>query len=231
MPRTPQPLTFPGDSSRPEVDALWQRPRGAKAVYVLAHGAGAGMEHAFMVAMADALATHGVATLRFMFPYMQAGSRRPDAERILRATLTAAAKVAVQRARGLPVFAGGKSMGGRMTSRAMSEAPMSGIEGLAFLGFPLHPAGKPSDNRAAHLSNVSVPMLFVQGTRDRLATLDLLNPVIEGLGERATLHIVEGGDHSLAVPKRSGRTTEEVLDAVASTMARWMASVANVTHA
>lgn len=229
MPSAPQPLTFPGYSNRPDVDGFWQRPRGAKAVYVLAHGAGAGMEHAFMVAMADALAAHGVATLRFMFPYMQAGSRRPDAEKVLRATLTAAAAVAVQRARGLPVFAGGKSMGGRMTSRAMSEAPMPGIEGLAFLGFPLHPAGKPSDERAAHLSDVSVPMLFVQGTRDRLATLDLLHPVIDGLGDRATLHIVDGGDHSLAVPKRSGRTTEEVLDEVASTMAQWMASVGTAT--
>lgn len=227
MPSAPSPLTFPGDPNRPDVDALWLRPRGAKAVYVLAHGAGAGMEHAFMVAMADALATHGIATLRFMFPYMQAGSRRPDAERILRATLTAAAKFAVQRARGLPVFAGGKSMGGRMTSRAMAEAPMPGIAGLAFLGFPLHPAGKPSDERAAHLSDVSVPMLFVQGTRDRLATLDLLHPVIDGLGDRATLHIVDGGDHSLAVPKRSGRTSDEVLNEVASTMAQWMSDVAS----
>lgn len=227
MPSAPSPLTFPGDPNRPDVDALWLRPRGAKAVYVLAHGAGAGMEHAFMVAMADALAAHGIATLRFMFPYMQAGSRRPDAERILRATLTAAAKLAVQRARGLPVFAGGKSMGGRMTSRAMAEAPMPGIAGLAFLGFPLHPAGKPSDERAAHLSDVSVPMLFVQGTRDRLATLDLLHPVIDGLGDRATLHIVDGGDHSLAVPKRSGRTSDEVLNEVASTMAQWMSGVAS----
>jgi predicted alpha/beta-hydrolase family hydrolase len=227
MPSAPSPLTFPGDPNRPDVDALWLRPRGAKAVYVLAHGAGAGMEHAFMVAMADALAAHGIATLRFMFPYMQAGSRRPDAERILRATLTAAAKLAVQRARGLPVFAGGKSMGGRMTSRAMAEAPMPGIAGLAFLGFPLHPAGKSSDERAAHLSDVSVPMLFVQGTRDRLATLDLLHPVIDGLGDRATLHIVDGGDHSLAVPKRSGRTSDEVLNEVASTMAQWMSGVAS----
>lgn len=222
MPSAPVPLTFPGDTSRPDVDALWQRPRGAKAVYVLAHGAGAGMEHPFMIAMADALARHGVATLRFMFPYMQAGSRRPDGEKVLRATLTAAAEVALGRARGLPVFAGGKSMGGRMTSRAMAQAPMPGVRGLAFLGFPLHPAGKPSDERAAHLSDVSVPMLFVQGTRDRLASLDLLQPVIEGLGAQATVHIVEGGDHSLAVPKRSGRTSEEVLDGVASTLAQWM---------
>jgi len=217
-----QPLTFPGYPERPDVDALWLRPRGAKAVYVLAHGAGAGMEHTFMNMMADALADHGVATLRFMFPYMQAGSRRPDAEKILRATLTAAAAVGVKRARGLPVFAGGKSMGGRMTSRAMAETPLPGVSGLVFLGFPLHPAGKPSDERAAHLSDVSVPMLFVQGTRDRLATLDLLHPVLDGLGERASVHIVEGGDHSLAVPKRSGRTLDQVLDEVARHIGTWM---------
>ncbi len=227
MPAAPQPLSFPGHPDRPDVQALWQRPRGAAAVYVLAHGAGAGMEHPFMVAMANALAEHGIATLRFMFPYMQAGSRRPDAERILRATLTAAAATAVGRARGLPVFAGGKSMGGRMTSRAMAEDGLPDVQGLMFLGFPLHPAGKPSDERAAHLSDVSVPMLFVQGTRDRLATLDLLQPVVDGLDDRASMHIVEGGDHSLAVPKRSGRTLAEVLDAVALHTARWMASIAS----
>ncbi len=226
MPTAPQALTFPGHPDRPDVNALWQRPRGAKAVYVLAHGAGAGMEHAFMVAMADALAGHGVATLRFMFPYMQGESRRPpDGEKILRATLTAAAAEAVRRARGLPVFAGGKSMGGRMTSRAMADTSLPDVEGLVFLGFPLHPAGKPSDERATHLSDVSVPMLFVQGTRDRLATLDLLQPVLDGLSDLATLHIVDGGDHSLAVPKRSGQTSEEVLDSVAGHIAAWMTSV------
>ena len=219
-----QPLTFSGHPDRPDVDALWQRPRGARAVYVLAHGAGAGMEHPFMVAMADALAAHGVATLRFMFPYMQAGSRRPDAEKVLRATLTAAAAEGVRRARGLPVVAGGKSMGGRMTSRAMAEAPLPGVSGLVFLGFPLHPAGKPSDDRAAHLSDVSVPMLFVQGTRDKLATLDLLQPVLHGLGDRASMMVIEGGDHSLAVPKRSGRTRDEVLDEVARNISAWIAA-------
>ncbi len=193
---------------------------------MLAHGAGAGMEHSFMVAMAAALASHGVATLRFMFPYMQAESRRPpDGEKVLRATLSEAAAEAVRRARGLPVFAGGKSMGGRMTSRAMAEADLPGVQGLVFLGFPLHPAGKPSDKRATHLSDVSVPMMFVQGTRDRLATLDLLQPVLDGLSDLATLHIVDGGDHSLAVLKRSGRTFEEVLDSVAGHIAAWMTSV------
>ena len=226
MPSAPQALTFPGHPDRPDVDALWLGPGGAKAVYVLAHGAGAGMEHAFMVAMADALAGQGIATLRFNFPYMQAESRRPpDGEKILRATLTAAAAQAVLRAQGLPVFAGGKSMGGRMTSRAMAETHLPGVQGLVFLGFPLHPAGKPSDDRATHLSDVSVPMLFVQGTRDRLATLDLLQPVLDGLSDLATLHIVEGGDHSLAVLKRSGRSNEEVLEAVAGHIAGWMASI------
>lgn len=226
MPTAPQALSFPGHPDRADVDALWLRPRGAKAVYVLAHGAGAGMEHAFMVAMAEALASHGVATLRFMFPFMQSESRRPpDGEKILRATLTAAAAEAVRRARGLPVFAGGKSMGGRMTSRAMADASLPDVQGLVFLGFPLHPAGKPSDERATHLSDVSVPMLFVQGTRDRLATLDLLQPVLDGVSEFATLHIVDGGDHSLAVPKRSGRTTDEVIDSVAGHIATWMTTV------
>lgn len=226
MPVAPQALTFPGHPDRPDIDALWLRPRGAKAVYVLAHGAGAGMEHAFMVAMAGVLAAHGIATLRFNFPYMQAESRRPpDGEKILRATLTAAAAEGVRRAKGLPVFAGGKSMGGRMTSRAMADTNLPDVQGLVFLGFPLHPAGKPSDERAAHLSDVSVPMLFVQGTRDRLATLDLLQPVLDGVSELATLHIVDGGDHSLAVPKRSGRTNDEVLEAVAGHIAAWMTSV------
>jgi predicted alpha/beta-hydrolase family hydrolase len=225
MPVAPTPLSFPGHPDRPDIDALWLRPRGAKAVYVLAHGAGAGMEHPFMSAMAEALARHGVATLRFMFPYMQAGSRRPDAEKILRASLLAAAAEGVKRARGLPVFAGGKSMGGRMTSRAMADDPLPNVLGLAFLGFPLHPAGKPGDERAEHLYAVQCPMLFVQGTRDRLATLDLLQPVIDKLGDDTTMHIVDGGDHSLAVPKRSGRSTEEVLDQVAAHMAGWMASI------
>lgn len=226
MSAAPQALSFPGHPDRPNIDALWLRPRGAKAVYVLAHGAGAGMEHAFMVAMADALAGHKVATLRFNFPFMQAPSRRPpDGEKILRATLTAAAAEGVSRAQGLPVFAGGKSMGGRMTSRAMAQTDLPGVRGLVFLGFPLHPAGKPSDDRATHLSDVSVPMLFVQGTRDRLATLDLLQPVLDGLSDRATLHIVESGDHSMAVLKRSGRTPAEVHDAIAAHIAAWMRSV------
>ena len=226
MPAAAQAFSFPGHPDRPDVDALWLRPRGARAVYVLAHGAGAGMEHAFMSSMSDALARHGVATLRFMFPYMQAGSRRPDAEKVLRATLLAAAAEAVRRARGLPVFAGGKSMGGRMTSRAMAEAPIPDVHGLAFLGFPLHPAGKPGIERADHLHDVRVPMLFVQGTRDRLATLDLLQPVLDELGETASLHIVDTGDHSLAVLKRSGQDQDEVIDRVAAHMATWMHSTA-----
>ncbi len=215
-------VSFPGHPNRPDVEALWLRPRGAAAVYVLAHGAGAGMEHPFMGAMAQALAHHGVATLRFMFPYMQAGSRRPDAESILRSTIVAAIATGVSRARGLPVFAGGKSMGGRMTSRAAAEDGLQGVCGLLFLGFPLHAAGKPSDDRAAHLFDVQLPMRFVQGTRDRLASLDLLRPVLDEIGARAELDIVEGGDHSLAVPKRSGLSEQEVLDGVAERIRRWI---------
>ena len=142
---------------------------------------------------------------------------------MLRATLTAAAAEGVRRARGLPVVAGGKSMGGRMTSRAMAEAHLPGVRGLVFLGFPLHPAGKPADDRAAHLSDVSVPMLFVQGTRDKLATLELLRPVVDGLGDRASLRVIDGGDHSLVVPKRSGKTQAEVLGAVAGSISAWIA--------
>lgn len=205
---------------RPDVRALWMRPRGAKAAYVFAHGAGAGMQHPFMEAIAEALAGHRIATLRFLFPYMQAGSRRPDAERVLRAAILEAVNEASRKARGLPMFAGGKSMGGRMTSRAAAATALN-VRGLIFLGFPLHPAGKPSDTRAAHLHDAKLPMLFVQGTRDKLATLDLLHPVIDGLGKRATLHIVEGGDHSLAVLKRSGRKQADVHDEVAQTIAAW----------
>ncbi len=217
------PLSFPGYPDRPDIDALWMRPPGAKAVYVFAHGAGAGMEHTFMVAMAGALAECGVATLRFMFPYMQAGSRRPDAETILRATITAAVAQGVRRAQGLPVFAGGKSMGGRMTSRAIAEVGLRGVCGLVFLGFPLHAAGKPSDDRAAHLFDVPVPMRFIQGTRDRLASLELLRPIVRKLGTRAHLDIVEGGDHSLAVLKRLGLSTEQILGGIAERTAAWMA--------
>ncbi len=192
---------------------------------MFAHGAGAGMGHRFMVGLADALAVHAIATLRFQFSYMQAGNKRPDAERILRATLLAAIDEGRRRANGLPLFAGGKSMGGRMTSRASATVGLPGVAGLVFLGFPLHPAGKPGTDRADHLREVEQPMLFVQGTRDRLATLDLLHPVLDHLADAATLHIVDGGDHSLVTPKRMGRSEPEVLDEVAAAIATWTARV------
>ncbi len=215
-------LSFTADPSRPDVSAIWLRPRGAHSAYVFAHGAGAGMQHRFMQGLSEALAEHGVATFRYQFPYMEAGSRRPDAERILLSTVRAAVAAGSARARGLPLFAGGKSMGGRMTSRASAVQPLEPVRGLVFLGFPLHPAGKPADTRAAHLRDVPVPMLFMQGTRDRLADLDLLRPVVTGLGRSATLHIVPGGDHSLVLPKKMKRSEPEVLADVAAVMSEWM---------
>lgn len=218
---TAQPLRFAveqGPAAGTEVDALWLRPRGAEASYVFAHGAGAPMTHAFMEAMAQALAERGVATLRYQFPYMQAGRRRPDRPAVLTATVRSAVALAARRAGSLPVWAGGKSMGGRMTSLAFAEQPLPGVRGLVFLGFPLHPAGKPSTDRAAHLQQVDVPMLFVQGTRDKLADLELLEPVVSG-SKNARLHVIDDADHSLKVPKRSGRTDDEVRSEVADLIA------------
>jgi hypothetical protein len=186
---------------------------------VLGHGAGAGMRHPFMDRAADALAARGLATLRYQFPYMEAGRRRPDPHPILVATVRAA--VARAAGEGLPLLAGGKSMGGRMTSRAAAEEALPGVRGLVFLGFPLHPAGRPGTERAEHLSGVDVPMLFLQGTRDRLADLDLLQPVCRELGSRATLHVVEGADHSFGVLVRSGRSADEVMAELADAVAAW----------
>jgi predicted alpha/beta-hydrolase family hydrolase len=204
------------------VSGLWLAPEDSRAVYVFAHGAGAGMRHAFMEASAQGLARRGIATLRFQFPYMERGSRRPDAPPLAQATVRAAVAVAAQRAPSLPLFAGGKSYGGRMTSQAQAAAPMPGMRGLVFLGFPLHPAGEPSDARAAHLSGIGVPMLFLQGTRDELADMSLLRPLVTGLGEHASLHPVGGADHSFHVPAKSGRTDAEVLAEVLDTFAAWI---------
>jgi predicted alpha/beta-hydrolase family hydrolase len=204
------------------VSGLWTAPEQPRAVYVFAHGAGAGMRHAFMEATAQGLAERGIATLRYQFPYMERGSRRPDAPPLAQATVRAAVAVAVQRAPSLPLFAGGKSFGGRMTSQAQSAAPMFGVRGLVFLGFPLHPAGEPSDARAAHLSGVHVPMLFLQGTRDELAALSLLQPLIMRLGEYATLHAVADADHSFHVPAKSGRKASQVLAEVLDAFAAWV---------
>ncbi len=192
------------------VSALWLRPRGAKAALVFAHGAGAGMTHAWMKAAAAALAEVGIATLRYQFPYTERGERRPSPRAWLLATVRAAVAEGRRRARGLPLLAGGKSMGGRMSSQAMAEAPLEGVRGLVFFGFPLHPAGRPGTERADHLADVTVPMLFLQGTRDKLAEWELVEPVATKL-EGATLVRIEGADHGFHVLKRSGRTGDEVL--------------------
>jgi uncharacterized protein len=218
-------LRFEASPGR-QVTALLLRPAGAQWLYVFAHGAGAGMQHRFMEATSALLAGHGIATLRYQFPYMEAGSRRPDSRATLLATVRAAVHAASEVAPDLPLLAGGKSMGGRMTSQAAAEAPLAGVRGLVFFGFPLHPAGRPSTDRAEHLGNVRLPMLFLQGERDKLAEPDLLRPVCAGLGERATLHLVPEADHSFHVPKRSGRSDDEVLAELAATVARWSARLA-----
>lgn len=219
-------VTVPVDEKIGDVSGLFDRPRGAKAVYVLAHGAGAGMRHAFMESLVPRLSARGIATFRYQFPYMEKGSRRPDSRKVLLATVRAAVAVAVKSARGLPVFAGGKSMGGRMTSLAASETALPGVCGVVFLGFPLHAAGRSGTERADHLADVDAPMLFLQGTRDSLADLDSMRIVARGLGKRATLHVVDGGDHSFHVLKRSGRTDDEVLDELADQVSAFVESVA-----
>ncbi|MGE0548359.1 MAG: alpha/beta family hydrolase [Kofleriaceae bacterium] len=190
---------------------------------MLAHGAGAGMRHRFMAEIANALTEHRVATLRWEFPYMAAGKARPDSPAIAEAAVRATWNAARSRVGDLPMFAGGKSFGGRMTSRAHAAQPLVDLRGLVFLGFPLHPADKPSIERAAHLANAGGPMLFVQGTRDELAPLDTLRPVVRKLGRRARLAIIEGADHGFDVLVRSGRTPQAVLDEIATTIAAWLA--------
>lgn len=202
------------------VSGLLQIPKGATALYVMAHGAGAGMRHRFMETMAAELSGRGIATLRYQFPYMETGQKRPDSPPVLHATVRAAVARAAELSPGLPLFAGGKSMGGRMTSGAAAEAALPGVKGLIFLGFPLHQPGKPSVTRAEHLGAVTVPMLFIQGTRDSLADLDLVRSVTSGL-PLATLHVVDTGDHSFAVLKRSGRTGGEVLADLAGRIREW----------
>ena len=210
------------------VSARLDNPAGCDALYVLGHGAGAGMRHEFMEAVTERLGGLRIATLRYQFPYMESGRGRPDPPGLLEATVRCAVDRARDRARELgeessvPVFAGGKSMGGRMTSNAQARSPLEGVRGIAFLGFPLHAAKQPSTTRAAHLTQVDVPMLFLQGTRDALADLELLAPVCRQLGERATLHVVEGADHGFHVLKRSGRTDEDVLDELATQLRAWV---------
>lgn len=207
------------------VTGLLSRPSLAHGLLVLAHGAGAGIRHRFFEALVPLLDARGVATLRYQFPYMERGRRRPDLPAVAQRTVRDAVAATREHAGDLPLVAGGKSFGGRMTSQAQAETPLPGVRGLVFLGFPLHAAGKPDRRRAEHLARVTVPMLFVQGTRDSLASRDQLEPVVRDLGARAALTIVDGGDHSFAVPKSSGRSVGDVLGAVAGAVARWVESV------
>jgi predicted alpha/beta-hydrolase family hydrolase len=204
------------------VSALLIRPTGARVLLVLGHGAGAGMRHPFMAAIADRLGAEGIATLRYQFPYMESGLSRTDTPAVAMATVRAACAEAARLAGELPRIAGGKSFGGRMTSSAQAESPLAGVRGLVFLGFPLHPPGRPGTSRAEHLDRVTVPMLFLQGTRDDFADLELTRGVTARLGPRATLHVVDGADHSFGVLKRSGRTADQVLAELARVMAGWI---------
>jgi hypothetical protein len=206
-----------------EVGALLELPASAEQLLVLAHGAGAGMRHAFLESMAERLAARRVATLRYQFPYTERGSRRPDPPAVLEATVRAAAARGAELASGMPLFAGGKSMGGRMTSRAQAAEALPDVRGLVFLGFPLHPAGRPGTERADHLAAVRIPMLFLQGTRDDLADLDLLRPVCGRL-PTATLRILDGADHSFRAPKSAARAGRDVLDELAGAVREWINS-------
>lgn len=207
------------------VSALWLAPPRPTACYVFAHGAGAGMTHASMAAFAEGLAAREVATLRFQFPYMEKGGRRTDPPAVAHAAVRAAVDEAARLGPGLPLFAGGRSFGGRMTSQAQARSPLLGVRGLAFVGFPLHPAGKPGTERAAHLSEIDVPMLFLQGTRDELASLELLNPVVAALGPKATLELFDDADHSFHVRARSGRNDAQVREAMLDATVAWMANL------
>jgi len=218
------PLKIPvGDES---VSALLIRPPLAKALYLFAHGAGAGMTHKSMASNAEGLAERGIATLRYQFPYMEKGSKRPDPPRIAHAAVRAAAAEAARVAPDLPLFAGGRSFGGRMTSQAQALEPLAGVRGLAFIGFPLHPAGKPGIERAGHLAEVAVPMLFVSGSRDALAEMGLLKPVVAELGDRASLYVLADADHGLKVPAKSGRTSAQAEAEALDAMADWMKALA-----
>ena len=219
---TPGSFQVPGSGA---VSSLLLRPDGARLGYVFAHGAGAGMRQAFLEAMAARLAARGVATLRYQFPYMEARKGRPDPPAVAAAAVRAAVLEAGRLLAGLPLVAGGKSFGGRMTSTAAAEAPLPGVRGLAFFGFPLHPPGRLGTRRAEHLSRVSVPMLFLQGTRDEFAELSLLQPVVRDLGDLATLRLVDGADHSFGVLKNSGRTGAAVLDELADALSSWAAGL------
>jgi predicted alpha/beta-hydrolase family hydrolase len=203
------------------VSGLWQSPARPRACYVMAHGAGAGMQHAFLESVATGLVSEGIACLRYQFPYMERGSKRPDPPKVCHATVRDAVAEAAKLT-SAALFAGGRSFGGRMTSQAQALEPLPGVKGLAFLGFPLHAAKKPSIERAEHLQAVKLPMLFLQGTEDELAELKLLKSVTQSLGKRATLTLYEAADHSFHAPKRSGRTDAQTLSELTHALAEWM---------
>jgi predicted alpha/beta-hydrolase family hydrolase len=212
------------------VSALLLAPKGASACYVLAHGAGAGMEHPFLAAVAAELYSRGLATFRYQFPYMEARAKRPDSPKLAQATVRAAVAEASRLLPQLPLFAGGKSFGGRMTSQAQAQAALAGVRGLIFLGFPLHPASKPSRDRGDHLYDIHIPMLFLQGTRDALADLTELEPLCGALGAAATLRLLKEADHSFHVPAKSGRKDREVLTEAMDACAAWMKAVLSAGH-
>ena len=218
------PVAISVDPER-TVSGLWERPAGARAALLLAHGAGAGMAHRSMAAIAAGLAERGVATLRYNFPYMERGSRRVDAPPLAHATVRAAVGEAARLAPELPLFAGGRSFGGRMTSQAQAAEALAGVRGLVFFAFPLHPPGKPGVERAAHLADVAVPMLFLQGTHDEFAELDLLRATVAGLGARATLRLLEAADHSFHAPAKTGRKDAEVLAEALDAARAWVAEI------
>src|SRR5438874_13781518 len=217
----PQPVTIPvSDTQR--VSGLLQAPPQARACYVLAHGAGAGMAHPFMAAIANGLAERGIATLRYQFPYMERGSKRPDAPKLAHVAVRAAVLEASRLAPDLALIAGGKSFGGRMTSQAQAASPLPGVRGIAFLGFPLHAPGRPSDERGKHLFDVQIPMLFMQGTRDQLADPELLQPLVKQFGARATLKLFPEADHSFHVPARTGRKDADVRAEMLDVLVGWI---------
>ncbi len=222
---TDEEIKFASGTKLGPVSGILHRPRDAGLLYVFAHGAGAGMRHPFMERMSVELASRGVATLRYQFPYKEAGKRRPDYPSVLKLTVQSAIGEAQRLAPDLQLIAGGKSLGGRMTSAAASEGRLTAVRGVAFLGFPLHPPSDPGIERAEHLHRVRIPMLFLQGTRDAFARLDLIRTVVADLGSDSTIHIVDEGDHSFNVPKRSGRTHDEVLRELAETIRDWAESL------
>ena len=219
-----QPFRIALDA-KSDVSGLWDAPAKAKACLVLAHGAGVNMTHRSMEAVAEGLVARGIAVLRYNFPYMERGSKRVDPPAIAHKAVRAAVAVGRERSAPLKLFAGGRSFGARMTSQAQASAPLEGVSGLVFFAFPLHPAGTPSDERAAHLDDVRIPMLFLQGTRDTLADLDLLKPTVKSLGKRAKLALAQDADHSFHVPAKTGRKDSEVMAEILDTAAAWMLSV------